>query len=216
MSILQQPVKLHRLGYILVWAQAILGGVLLVECWPPLTHGIFAVLTVASLLCVHKGTARATRVIARIIVSLFWVLALLLAVQTADAAVYGFTAEHVAVLQDGVCWFGGLFLCYLSPVATAAMLYHGEYTARYDRLMGCLILPAQIGSAYVSIFTDADIPWTIGGSFLPYVWLALTVAATVTIWMCARALTPAQRAAVDRCREKRGAKRAARLARAKK
>lgn len=212
MSILQEPVKLHRVGYSLVWAQAILGGVLLAACWKPLTHGIFAVLAAGALLCVHIGKTRATRVIARVIVSLFWALALLLAVQTADAAAYGFTAYHFARLQDGLCWFGGLFLCYLSPTATATMLYHGEHTAGYDRLMGCLILPAQIGAAYMSIFTDAGIPWTVGGNLLPYVWLALTVAATAAVWICARIRTPAQQAVIDRRREQREAKRAERIA----
>ena len=212
MSVAQDPVKLHRVTYALVWAQAILGGVLLAACWPPLTHGILAVLAAIALLGVHKGTSRGARVAARGIISLFWALALLLAVQTADAAVYGFTADHIATLQDGVCWFGGLFLCYLSPAATAAMLFHGEHTAGYDRLMGCLILPAQIGAAYVSLFTDAGIPWTVGGDFLPYVWLALTVAATVAVWMSARIRTPAQQVAIDRRREKREAKRAERIA----
>ncbi len=212
MSILQEPVKLHRISYILVWAQAVLGGVLLAPCWPPLTHGIFAVLTAAVLLCVHKGKTRGTRVFARIIVSLFWLLALMLAVQVLDAAAFGFTAAHVASLQDGLCWFGGLFLCYLAPAATAAMLYHGEHTAGYDRAMACLMLPALVGSAYVSVFTDADIPWLFGGDILPYVWLVLAVAATVAVWICARVRTPAQQAVIDRRREKREAKRAARIA----
>lgn len=212
MSILQEPVKLHRVGYSLVWAQAILGGVLLAGCWPPLTHGIFAVLTAGALLGVHIGKTRAARVTARVIVSLFWVLALMLAVQTADAVTNDFTADHFARLQDGICWFGGLFLCYLSLAAAAAMLHHGEHTASYDRLMGCLILPAQIGVAYVSIFTDADIPWTVGGNLLPYMWLALTVAATVAVWICARVRTPAQQAVIDRRREKQKAKRTQRIA----
>lgn len=212
MSILQNPEKLYRITCILVWAQAILGGILLAACWPPLTHGIFAVLAAVALLCVHSGKSRGARVGARVIVSLFWALALLLAVQTADAAACGFTADHITTLQDGVCWFGGLFLCYLSPAAAASMLFHGEHTAGYDRLMGCLILPAQIGVAYVSLFTDAGIPWTVGGAFLPYVWLALIAAATVAVWMSARIRTTAQQAAIDRRREKREAKRAERIA----
>lgn len=215
MSILQEPVKLHRISYILVWAQAVLGGVLLAPCWPPLTHGIFAVLTAAVLLCVHKGKTRGTRVTARIILSLFWLLALMLAVQAVDTAVFGFTAAHVASLQDGVCWFGGLFLCYLTPAATAAMLFHGEHTAGYDRAMACLMLSALVGSAYVSVFTDADVPWLFGGNILPYVWLALAVAATVAVWICARVRTPAQQAVIDRRREKRETKRADRIAKRK-
>ncbi len=212
MSVMQEPERLHKLGYILVWAQAILGGVLLAACWPPLTHSVFAVLTAVALLCVHKGASRGARITARTIVSLFWVLALMLAVQAADAATYGFTADHVATLQDGACWFGGLFLCYLSPAAAAAMLYHGEHTASYDRLMGCLLLPTTVGVAYASIFTEAGIPWTVGGAFLPYVWLVLTIAATVAVWLCARVRTPAQQAVIDHRREKREAKCAARIA----
>lgn len=215
MSILQEPAKLHRVGYILVWAQAVLGGVLLAGCWPPLTHGIFAALTASALLCVHSGKTRGTRITARVIISLFWAFVLMLAVQTADAAACGFTADHIITLQDGVCWFGGLFLCYLSPAAAAAMLHHGEHTAGYDRLMGCVILPAQIGVAVVSIFTDAGIPWTVGGDFLPYIWLALTVAATVTVWLCARIRTPAQEVPIERRRQKREAKRASRIAKTK-
>ncbi len=216
MAILQEPVKLHRIGYILVWAQTVLGGVLLAQCWPPITHGFFAALTAGALLCVHKGKTRGTRIAARIIVSLFWILALMLTVQTIDAAVYGFTAEHIAALQDGACWFGGLFLCYLTPAATAAMLFLGEHTAGYDRAMACLMLPALVISAYLSVFTDADIPWLFGGNILPYVWLALAVAATVTVWICARVRTPAQQAVIDRRRENREAKRAARIANKKR
>ncbi len=212
MSLLQEPVKLHRSGYILVWAQAILGGVLLAACWPPLTHGIVAVLTAVVLLCVHKGNSRGARVAARVILSLFWLLAAILAVQTVDAAAFGFTPDHVVSLQNGLCWFGGLFLCYLSPAATAAMLCHGEHTASYDRLMACLIQPVLVGSAAVSVFTDAEIPWLFGGSFLPYVWLVFTVIATVTVWICARVRTPAQQAVIDRRRQKREEKRAARIA----
>ncbi len=212
MSILQQPTKLHRLTYILVWAQAVLGGVLLAACWPPLTHGIFAVLTAIALLCVHKGSGRGTRVTARVIVSLFWVLVLMLGVQAADAVAYGFTAAHVTSLQDGVCWFGGLFLSYLAPAATAAMLYHGEHTAGYDRVMAGLIAPAQVGTAAFAVFTDADIPWTVGGAFLPYVWLLLTVVTTVFIWMSARIRTDAQQSVIDRRREKRAERLAAKRA----
>ncbi len=215
MSILQEPVKLHRVGYILVWAQAVLGGVLLAGCWPALTHGIFAVLTASALLCVHIGKIRGTRIVARIILSLFWLLAAILVVQAVDAAVFGFTDAHIVSLQNGLCWFGGPFLCYLSPAATAAMLHHGENTAGYDRLMACLILPALVGSVSVAVFTDAEIPWLIGGSFLPYVWLALAVIATVVVWLCARVRTPEQQAVIDRRREKREAKRAARIAKTK-
>lgn len=212
MSILQEPVKLHRVGYILVWAQAILGGVLLVGCWPPLTHGIFAVLLATVLLCVHKGNGRGARIAARIIISLFWVFTLMLTVQTVDAARGGFTDAHIVSLQNGLCWFGGPFLCYLSPAAAAAMLYHGEHTAGYDRLMACVMLPTLVGSASVALFTDAEIPWLIGEAFLPYAWLALTVAATVFLWICARIRTAEQQAVIDRRREKREAKRASRRA----
>jgi hypothetical protein len=212
MSILQEPKKLHSITYALIWAQAILGGVLFAGCWPFLTHGIFAVLAVIALLCVHRGKTRGTRVTARVIISLFWVFALMLGVQAADAAANGFTAEYIARLQDGACWFGGPFLCYLTPVAIAAMLCHGEHTAIYDRVMGCLILPAQIGVAYVSIFTDAGIPWTMGGKFLPYVWLAVLVVTTILVWLCARIRTPAQEVPIERRRQKHADKIAARKA----
>lgn len=209
MSILEQPKKLHRITYGLVWAQAVLGGILLATCWPPLTHGIFAALTMCALVCVHKGSSRGTRVTARAIVSLFWALSLMLGIQTADAVAQGFTAAHVASLQDGVCWFGGPFLCYLAPATTAAMLYHGEHTAGYDRAMACLIAPAQVGTAMLAVFTDADIPWTVGGAFLPYIWLVLTVVTTVFVWVSARVRTPAQQLVIDLRREKRAARLAA-------
>lgn len=209
MSLLQQPAKLHRITYYLVWIQAILGGVLLATCWPPITHAVFAVLATSAVLCVHKGSSRGTRVTVRVIVSLFWVLVLMLGVQTADAVTNGFTAAHVASLQDGACWFGGLFLCYLAPAATAAMLYHGERTAGYDRTMACLIAPAQIGTAVVAVFTDADIPWALGEAFLPYFWLLLTATATIFVWISARVRTPAQQSVIDRRREKREARLAA-------
>ena len=215
MSILQQPAKLHRLAYALVWAQAVLGGILLAACWPPITHGIFAVLTAMVLLCVHKGHSRGTRVSARAIVSLFWVLAVMLGVQLLDAAAFGFTAAHIVSLQDGVCWFGGLFLCYLAPAATAAMLYHGAHTAGYDRVMACLIAPAQIGTAGVAIFTDAEVPWTVGGDFLPYIWLASTVVTTILVWTCAHIRTEAQQSVIDRRREKRAERLAAKRAQQK-
>lgn len=215
MSLLQQPEKLHRITYILVWAQTILGGVLLAACWPPITHGIFAALTAVVLVCVHKGTTCGTRVAARVIVSLFWVLILMLGIQTADAVVYGFTDAHIASLQDGACWFGGLFLCYLAPAATAAMLYHGEHTAGYDRLMACLILPALVGAAGIAVFTDADIPWTVGGGVLPYIWLMLSALTTAFVWISARIRTEAQQAVIDRRRQRREEKRAARIAKNK-
>lgn len=212
MSILQEPNKLHRVGYILVWAQAILGGVLLAGCWPTLTHGILAVLLAAALLCVHKGKVRAARGVVRGIVSLFWALAAMLAIQTADAVTNGLSATHLIALQNGVCWFGAPFLCYLSPAAAAAMLFHGENTAVYDRLMACLIQPALVGAACMALFTDAEIPWTVGGDFLPYIWLILAVATTLIVWLCARIRTPAQEVPITRRREKREAKRAERIA----
>ena len=202
-SSLTDPSKLHRLSYATTWAQAVLGGILLAPCWPPLTHGVFAVLAAGVLLCVHKLNTRGARIAARSIVGLFWVLAVMLAIQTIDAFVFGFTAAHVAALQDGVCWFGGLFLCYLAPVTVAAALYHGENTAVYDRLTGCVILPAQIGTVCMAVFTDASIPWTVGGGFLPYVWLVLIVVATIAVWTSVRVLTPAQQVAIDRRRQKR-------------
>ena len=196
----------RRNTYALVWAQALLGGVLFAGCWPPLTHGIFAVLTIAAMLCIHKRNTRGARVFARVVVSFFWAWLCLLAVQSADILVQisngHLTTEHIARLQDGVCWFGGMFLCYLTPTAVATMLYHSEHTAAYDRMMGCLLLPVAAGAAYVSIFTGANIAWTIGGKFLPYIWLALVVIATVATWLAARAHTPAQQAAIDRRAEK--------------
>lgn len=202
MSILQDPAKLHRITYALVWAQALLGGVLFAGCWATLVHGIFAVLTVVALVCVHKVKSPEARVLARTIVSLFWLWLCLIAFQGGDVLVQmlkqRLTVEHIVRLQDGICWFGGLFLCYLSPAAVATMLYHGERTAAYDRLMGCLIMPVTAGMAYVSIFTGAGILWTIGGKFLPYVWLALVVIATIAVWLSARVRTPEQQVAVDR------------------
>lgn len=208
MSILQQPAKLHQLSYILVWAQAILGGVLFAACWSPLAYGIFLSLTVIALLCVHIGKSRATRVVTRAIISVFWLFVAILSALLAEALAYGLPEAHLFSLMHGITYFGGLFLCCLSPAATAAMLFHGEHTAVYDRLMSCLILPAMVGTAVLSISPTADIPWTVGGNFLPYVWLALTITATIAVWTSACVRTPAQQVPIDRRREKRAAKRA--------
>ena len=48
--ICKEPARLHRLGYITVWLQAAVGALLLVQTWPSLTHGIFAVLLATVLL----------------------------------------------------------------------------------------------------------------------------------------------------------------------
>lgn len=206
MSILQQPAKLLKLGYILVWAQAVLGGVLFAACWSPLAYGIFLSLAAIALLCVHIGKSRATRVVTRAIISVFWLFVVILAALLAEAIAYGLPEAHLLSLVYGITRFGGLFLCCLSPVAAAALLFHGEHTAVYDRLMGCLILPATVGAAVLSVSPVADVPWTVSGNFLPYVWLVLAAAATVTVWICARVRTPAQQVPIDRHREKRAAR----------
>ncbi len=210
-SLLNNPVRLQRLGYIFVWTEAVLGGILFAGCWTPLTHGIFAALLGAVLLCTrvaHKS--RAARVTVRIINSLFWPLAALLAVQTFFVAMYNFSEIYFARLQEGVAWFGGLFLCYLAPASATAMLRFGAHTAGYDRLLGCLYLPAQLVVAYVALFTDADIPWTLDGTVLPYIWLALTALTTLLLWRCACVRTPEQESVITRRREARQEKSAAR------
>lgn len=211
--VFQDPARLHRLGYILVCAQSVFGGILLIQTWQLLTHGIFAALLATVLLCIRvHGKRRGARVIARVLVGLFWLIAAALCVQFADAVTYSWGSEHVARLQDGVCWFGGLALCYLTPAAATVMLYSGEHTTAYDRVVACICQPAAALVAAVSVFTDAGIPWTLDGRVLPYVWLALTVFSALVIWLCARVHTEAQKQAVIRAKERR----ALRIANAKK
>ncbi len=207
----KDPARFQRLGYILVWIEAVFGGVLLAGCWPLLTHGIFAALLVAVLLCTASAQkSRPCRVTARVIVGLFWVLAAMLAVETVDTALHAFSGMYVEVLQDGVVWFGGLFFCYMAPASAAVMLYFGENTAGYDCLVACLLLPVQLVSVCVALFTDAGVLWTFDGRVLPYIWLCMVAITVPVLWRCARLRTPAQESVIIRRREKRAAKRAAR------
>ncbi len=206
------PHGFHRLGYILIWAEALLGGILFARCWQPLLHGIFAVLLLAVLLCVFvMKKSRAAHVTARIICGLFWLWAALILVEVADALFHGWYGDYITTLQQGISGFGGLFLCYLAPMITTVMLYSGAHTVGYDRLFGCVCLPAQLLTACVALFTDADIPWAVDGKVLPYVWFALLAVATVVLWLCARIRTPEQESIITLRRDARAAKRAKRL-----
>ena len=203
MAVAQNPAKLHKITYILVWVQAVLGGVLLANCLSPIAHTIFLSLTAIGLLCVHIGKTRATRVITRAVASIFWVFVGILAVTLAEGIVYGLPQVYGDSLVYSITLVVAPYLCYLAPVTTAAMLFHGEHTAAYDRLMGFIVLPAQIGAAYMALFTAAEIPRMVGEGFLPYLWLVLIIAATIAVWMSVRAHTPAQQTAIDRRRQKR-------------
>ncbi len=212
MSIFQEPKKLHLITYALVWAQVLLGGVLFGACCSPLTYAIFVSLTVIGLLCVHIGKNRFTRVVTRIITGIFWAFVLILVAILAEGIAYGMTEAYTQSLLNSIAIVVGLYLCCAAPVTTAAMLFHGEHTTVYDWLMGCLIPPAQVVTAYVSLYSGVEVPWTVAGAFLPYVWLFLTAVTTLAVWVSARLRTPAQEEAVEHRRKKKEDKAAARKA----
>lgn len=209
-SLLDNPAKLHRLGYITVWVQGILGGILLLQTWPALTHGIFACVLAAVLICVHVGARhRAARVTARVLVGSFWLVASLFVTQIILTVLSGWV-YYAPDLRDDICFFCGEFLCYLVPAALAVMLYTGEHATGYDRALSVICQTALVPVAYLALFTDAGIPWTLNGAVLPYVWGIVVLFTTLVVWTCAKKLTPEQAAAVERRRLARQEKREAR------
>ncbi len=201
---------LHLVGYILVWAEALLGVVLFKNCVTTLAHGLFLAILLAATLCVLLAAKRrAARVTARVLTGVFWVWLALVAVQTVNTMMGAWYGGYIASLQQAIAIVGAPLLCYLAPAAVTVMLYCGENTAGYDRLVGCVILPAQILTAYVALYTGADIPWTPDGTVLPTVWLVLLAVTTLAVWVCAAKRTEAQQSVIERRRARREEKRAA-------
>ncbi len=209
-SLFSSPAKLHRLTSILTGVTAALGGILLAGCWAPLTHGIFAALLGVVLLNTFVSKSATAGIVSRVLIGIFWVWAALMVVETADTLYHGMSEAHVATLQNGLVWFGGLFLCYLTPAGAVAMLYHGSRTVGYDRVMGCVLGAAQVVVVVVAVCTEAGITWPLDdGLLLPYVWLAMTVFTAVMLIAGACARTAEQQAALDSRRASRMARRAA-------
>ncbi len=207
MNAFPSPQSLHRIGVGFSFVTAALGGILLSGCWPPLTHIVFAVIAIISLLntVVSKSTTAAT--VRRILLSIVWVWGLIIAIESIDALYYH-TEEHIKVLQDGVVWFGGMFLCYLTPAAATAMLYSGERTGWYDRWLACSMSLLNIAVAGVAIFTNVGIVWPFNRSLiLPYIWFGMTILSAVLLLLCVFNPTEIQQTALQEARDRRNAKR---------
>ncbi len=209
------PAALHRAGAIFVLCTSMVGRLLLTECWGWPMHAIFTALLAVSLLLAYKGNAkppRGSRIALRAITALVWVWLALMVFESLDAARFGFSGMHTAALQDGIVWFGGLFLCYITPVAVCQMLFFGVNTTPYDRLVGVLCPLMQLTVAGVALFTDAGVPWALG-RWAAYSWLVLAAVSAVLALLCMRHRTPAQEKAHELRRARIEEKRAKRLGR---
>lgn len=209
-DVFHNPTKLHKLGAIAVWVQAALGGILLAQTWESITHIIGACLLAATLLCVHKGgNRRAARVTARVITGLFWLIAVIFIAQLVLAVLYSWD-YYAPDLLANICYFCGMFLCYFSPAALNTMLYNNEHTTAYDRVTGIACQTAVLPVAYLCLFAETDVAWTVSRMFFPYLWGVTAVIATGLVWLCAKHPTVVQTNALRDRRDARRAKIAAR------
>lgn len=209
-DILTNPLKLHKLTAITVWVQALLGGILLMQTWESTTHIVAIVLLAVTVLCVHKGgPSLGARITARVITGLFWLIAVVFVAQIVLTILYSW--EYYAEdLLANICYFCGLFLCYFAPATVTVMLYSAEHTVAYDRVTGVACQTALLPVTYLCLFVCADIPWSLDGGFISYVFGVVTVVTTALVWLSAKRTSPVQKNALQQRREARQAKVAAR------
>ena len=225
-QLLDDPTKLHRVGYIVLWCEAALGALLLWQTSVDIMRVICIGLLAVAALCMHAAAKhRLARVTARIVAGFSWLIVLLFLAQIILSVLFVWDAKSVypadvfaqysqslyQSLHNGCLVFCQI-LCYLIPAAGAVMLYGGAHATGYDRFAAVLFQTALLPIGGVVLFADSGFSWTwtLDGTVLPYAWGVLAVAATVATWACARVLSPEQAQGVAQRRNARREKREAR------
>lgn len=225
-QLLDNPTKLHRVGYIVLWVEAALGALLFWQTSLPIMRVICIGLLAVAALCMHAAAKhRLARITARLVAGFSWLIVLLFLAQIILSVLFAWNysslypqdvfAQYSRSLYQSLhngCLVFCQILCYLIPAAGAVMLYGGKHATGYDRVAAVLFQTILLPIGGVVLFADSGFTWTwtLDGTVLPYVWGTLVVVATVATWACARKLSPEQAEGVALRREARLEKRAAR------